>query len=141
MPRIYATEADLASWTGKDAPANAAALLRHASTLVEGATQNAYYSTDTAGLPTLPKTLGAFESATCAQAAFWAANDLDPAAGTLPIAGEKVAASKSIKGASVSYDTGAAQASKEARIAALQFLCLEAWQILDNEGLITGAIR
>lgn len=141
MPRIYATEADLASWTGKAAPANAAALLRHASTLVEGATRNAIYRTDGLGMPTVSTVTGAFESATCAQAAFWAVNDLDPAAGTLPIAGEKVASSKSIKGASVSYDTGAAQASKEARISALQFLCLEAWQILDNEGLIVGSIR
>lgn len=139
--RVYATEADLASWTGKDAPANAAVLLRHASTLVEGATRNAVYRTDGLGMPTVSTVAGAFESATCAQVAFWAANNLDPTAGALPIAGEKVAASKSIKGASVSYDTQAAQASKEARIAALQFLCLEAWQILDNEGLITGAIR
>lgn len=141
MARIYATADDLAEWSGAPAPANAAGLLRYASSLVEGATVNALYATDAEGYPSGTFTADTFRDATTAQAAFWAANGLDPAAGSLPVLGERVATSKSIKGASVSYDAADAAQAKGARIAALETLCGEAYLILSNAGLITAAVQ
>ncbi|WP_313816351.1 hypothetical protein [Citricoccus sp.] len=141
MARTYATEADLTEWTGAEAPANAVVLLRSASTLVEQATRNAVYGTFTDGMPSQSRVIDAFRDATCAQASFWAANGLDPAAGSLSEQSTRVASSKSIKGASVSYDAGDTAATKAARVAALSTLCEEAFGILDHAGLITAAVR
>lgn len=141
MPRIYATPADLSSWTDDVAPPNAAVLLRYASTLVEGATSHAHYRVDADGYPTGQTVSGAFESATCAQASFWAANGLDPAKGNLGVTGERVATSKAIRGATVSYDSADAAQGKQARIEALRTLSTEAYQVLSNEGLTPGVIR
>jgi hypothetical protein len=139
--RTYATPADLSTWTGTTAPENVVGLLRSASTLVEQATRNALYPTDSQGLPSLPEQATVFRDATCAQAAYWAANDLDPAAGTLAVESVRVASSKSIKGASVSYDAADTAKAKQARVDALTRLCGEAYGILDNAGLVSAVIR
>lgn len=139
--RVYATEADLLNWTGQAPPANAVSLLRAASSLVEDAALLAHYPTDSAGLPTVPATVEAFMEATCEQAAYWAVNSLDPAAGQLAEQGKKIASSKSIKGASVSYDSADAAATKQARVEALTTLSHAAWTILRNAGLITAVVR
>ncbi|GAA3705408.1 hypothetical protein GCM10023081_46800 [Arthrobacter ginkgonis] len=141
MARNYATAADLQEWTGAAPPANAAGLLRSASSLVERDTLTAIYAHDTDGYATEPGTATAFREAVCAQAAFWAANGLDPTAGALGIQAERVASSKSIKGASVSYDTADAAATKAARVAALETLCSEAWRILSTAGLTPAGVR
>jgi len=138
--RIYATEQDLMEWTGKELPANAAGLLRAASRLVTRATQLSIYYTDTDGVPVHPQERQAFRDATTAQAAFWDANDLDPVAGALSEQTGKVATSKSIKGATVSYDAGDAAAAKAARAAALSELCPAAWDILAEHGLVTEVV-
>lgn len=141
MSRIYATPENLAEWTGTEAPVNAASLLRHASTLVESATVNAIYPTDVDGYATGDATAVAFLEATAAQAAFWAANGLDPAGGSLAEMGKGHATSKSIKGASVGYSVTLVEANNLARQQALRGLCEEAWSILSNAGLITAAVR
>lgn len=69
--RVYATPADLADFTGEDAPSNASALLRRASLLVDGLTVTARYDTDEDGYPTDLDTLEAFRDATCAQGAWF----------------------------------------------------------------------
>ena len=139
--RVYATESDLLNWTGQAPPANAVSLLRAASSLVEDAAMLTTYRTNADGTPSHGPTATAFMEATCAQAAFWAANDLDPAAGGLDEQGKRIASSKSIKGASVSYDAADAAASKQARVQALTTLSHTAWTILRNAGLITAVVR
>lgn len=139
--RVYATEADLLTWTGQVPPANAVSLLRAASSLVEDAAMLAHYRTNADGTPSYGPTATAFREATCEQAAYWAANGLDPAAGGLAEQGKKIASSKSIKGASVSYDSADAAASKQARVQALTTLSHGAWTILRNAGLITAVVR
>lgn len=139
--RVYATPADLQEWTGQAPPDNAVPLLRSASALVEEATMLAVYPVFSDGMPRGADHVGAFRDATCAQAAFWAANGLDPAAGELVELGKRVASSKSVKGASVSYDAADAAAAKQARVDALRTLCAEAFQILRNAGLVSAVVN
>ena len=137
MTLVYAVPDDLAAWTGSAAPANATPLLRSASLLVRDATASAFYAADTTGLPTDPGTLQAFKDATCAQAAFWAANGIDPAAGALPTAG--VLRGKKLGSASLDYDTAAAasQAVLQARMDSVEGLVPEAVRILRGAGVNT----
>ena len=137
MTLVYAVPDDLAAWTGSAAPANATPLLRSASLLVRDATASAFYATDATGLPTDPGTLQAFKDATCAQAAFWAANGIDPAAGALPTAG--VLRGKKLGSASLDYDTAAAasQAVLQARMDSVEALVPEAVRILRGAGVNT----
>lgn len=141
MARIYATPADLAEWSGKDAPENAAGLLRYASHLVEQATFTAFYQVKPDGTPWYGPVADAFRDATTAQAAYWAANGLDPAAGALGEQSARVATSKTIKGASLGYDAADAAKTKEARVQALESLCWESGVILQNAGLLRTAIQ
>lgn len=134
---IYATPDDITPWTGEPAPANAVSLLRFASSLVTRSTRSAMYPTHN-GEPYGP-VAQTLRDATTAQAAFWAANKLDPAGGALAEQGKRVATSKSIKGASLSYDSSDAAMIKQARTEAVDNLCAEAWAILDNAGLINTA--
>lgn len=141
MGRQYATPTDLTEWTGDAAPADAAALIRHASALVEGATRGARYAVDDGGLPTGPAVVAAFRDATCAQVALWAAAGLDPTTGGIEATSGRVATSKTIRGATVSYDAAAAAQAKQARTAALTSVGAETYQILDNAGLIVGSVQ
>lgn len=126
---IYATSAELATWTGTAAPANAAALLRAASLRVREATSSALYETDATGKPTDADLLQAVKDATCSHAAALAAAGIDPAAaGT-----DAQVASTSIGSASVSY-AGADGAAK-ARLALTYSLCPEGVTILRDAGL------
>jgi hypothetical protein len=131
---IYATSTDLATWTGTTAPANAAQLLRSASLLVREATMAACYDVDDTGLPSDATLLQAFNDATCAQAAFWAANGIDPGKG---VAGIKLATSKSIGSANVGYANGtiAIQAAADS----ITSLVPDAARVLADIGLITNA--
>lgn len=137
MTLVYAASTDLATWTGTTAPANATVLLRSASILVRDETAAAFYAADTTGLPTDAATLQAFKDATCAQAAFWAANGIDPTAGALPTAG--VLRGKKIGSASLDYDTAAAvsPAVLQARIDSVTSLVPEAASILRAAGINT----
>lgn len=137
MTLVYAAPADLTAWTGATAPANATQLLRSASLLVRDATASAFYAADTTGLPTDAATLAAFKDATTAQAAFWAANGIDPAAGALPTAG--VLRGKKIGSASLDYDTSAtvSAAVLQARLDSVENLVPEAVRILRGAGVNT----
>lgn len=134
--RIYATTADLTAWLAPaPVPANAAGLLRSASLLVENATIEAVYATNTAGLPTDTAVAGAFKDATTAQAAMWSAAGIDPAGGG--VASSAPVRSKKLGSGSVEYDTsaGGSVTAYAARMAAATSLCTEAWLILKQAGL------
>lgn len=139
---IYATTEELlAQWTADTLPADPEGLLEAASALAGSATIGAVYPTFTDGHARDPRIRDALRRAVIAQVKFWHANDLDPAAGTLAEETTKVVSSKSIKGASVSYDTGAAASAKAARAAALTTLCPAAFSILEVAGLVRGVAR
>ncbi len=129
---VYADEAALGGWVSP-MPDNASALLRAASRLVRKATVNDLYDTTPARIPSEPEVLAAFENATCQQAAFWAANGIDPDAGTAGL--EQVAVSSSIAGGSVSFESGQAAAIAEDLRASLESLVPAAWEYLTDEGL------
>jgi hypothetical protein len=135
MAPAYATAADLATWTGATAPVNAAQLLRRASALVRKATAVAFYATDTTGLPTDADTLQAFNDATCAQATFWAVNNIDPSGGALTQSG--ILTSKRLGSASLNYDAAGSGSvtAWQAKVAATSELCEEAFDILSAAGI------
>lgn len=133
---VYATADDLAAWTDQEAPANARALLRSAAYRVREATATAFYPADAAtGLPTKPELLEAFRDATCAHAAFMAAEGIDPFAGGTYDA--TVESDVQVGSGRVGYAD--ANAAAAIRIQAVQGLCPEAWLILRQSGLRWGA--
>jgi hypothetical protein len=132
--RIYATEAELADWLGTAAPANAGALLRSASSLIRAETRSARYVTDTDGYPTDTALRTAFREAVCAQAKFWADHKVDPSLGPAGVA--PAAVSKSIGGASITYESGATSAKAE-QVAGL---APDAYYILADAGLLGGPV-
>lgn len=139
--RSYATDTDLSDWMAPEpVPANAAGLLRSATNLIRRETRLARYNT-AGGQPTDALIRDAFRDATCEQARWWAANDIDPDAPTLTEASGRVATSKTINGASVSYDTSAAATVRQAREDARNSLAPQAALILSNEGLLGGEVR
>lgn len=140
MTLLYATTAQLADWSGLPPTANATQLVRFASGLVRTATKTARYDVDADGAPTDTKVLEAFKDATCAQATLWQTAGINPAAGeiitTTPVT------SKGIGSARISYDTSAlgSAAALSARTMAATTLCYEAFLILQNAGLVGGAV-
>lgn len=136
---IYATAADLAKWTQQAAPANAVQLLRSASLLVRDATKACFYAVDSNNMPTDATTLQTFNDATCAQAAFWAANGIDPSA---PLAVPGVLNQKAIGSARLGYDTAGAGslAAWQAKVQAASELCDEAVRILQDGNLKLSAV-
>ncbi|WP_027503243.1 hypothetical protein [Rhodococcus sp. UNC363MFTsu5.1] len=133
---VYATPAQLATWTGQPEPDNATILLREASILVASACRCDVYDTIPSGLPADDDLVEAMMQATCAHAAQWDRLGIDPAAGPggLP---EKITAS-SIDGASVSTNAGelAAEAARS-----LDTLCPSAYRILRLAGLASSAVQ
>lgn len=138
----FATPADLLERLGaQDPPADPAGLLSAASALVARLTAGAVYATFTDGTAVDPRIRSALRDATLAQAAYWIANDLDPTAGSLAASDAgKVVASKTIKGASISYDAAAAREHAAARSAALVTLCPPSLLTLEAAGLTTGRV-
>lgn len=138
---IYATDEDLATWTGTTAPDNADALLRSASILVRDATRAALYDVDPSGKPSDSVISGAFRDATCAQAAMWAAAGIDPVEQGVGVT-EPAVVSKSMGGRSVTYaDLSGSVTVQQARSTAATTLCDEARAILAAEGLTDGQPR
>ena len=129
---VYATPEDLVPDWAAIAPANAAVLLRFASTLVRRATLTAWYTVDTTGAPTDLTVVEAMRDATCSQVATWIALSIDPAKGAAD--GGKTVAAKSIGSASVQYSTYAS--TVEARARAATQLSQDALLILADAGLI-----
>ena len=135
--RIYATTEELTTWLEPaPAPANAAGLLRSASSLIRSETKRARYATDADGYPTDTTLRTAFREATMAQAAYWSASQIDPALGAAGV--KPLAASKSIGGASIAYSVYAATA--EARANSAGALGPDAFYILEDAGLLSGDV-
>lgn len=132
--RLYATPEDLAEWLDP-VPENAASLLRSASGLVRSETMTARYATDTDGYPTDTALRTAFRDAVCAQVKFWADLKVDPSTGAAGV--RPAAASKSIGGASITYEAGATAAKVEA----LNAMSPDAWYILNDAGLLGGTVQ
>ena len=136
--RIYATPEELTAWLAPTpAPADAAGLLRSASGLIRSETKTALYATDADGYPSDPGIRAAFKDATCAQAKFWADHTIDPALG--PAGVTPAATSKSIGGASISYGTDPATAAARAGLPGV--MAPDAWYILNDAGLLGGAVQ
>lgn len=68
MARVYATEAEYATWLGSAAPAGSARALRAASGRIDELLIAAVYDTDEDGKPTDSAHIEALRDATCAQA-------------------------------------------------------------------------
>lgn len=135
--RTYATPEELTAWLEPEpAPANAAGLLRSASSLIRSETKRATYATDADGYPTDTKLRTSFREATMAQAAYWSASQIDPALGAAGV--KPLAASKSIGGASIAYSVYAATA--EARANSAGALGPDAFYILEDAGLLSGDV-
>ncbi len=119
VPDLLAQPADLATWMGTAAPANATALLRGATALVLSATLGGYYAVDPiTGLATDPVVAKVLNDATCIQATAWAKLGIDPDLGGVITAG--VASQKAIGSARITLaDAASAAAAKEAALTGL----------------------
>ena len=141
MVLVYADSAELATWTGLPAPANATQLLRSASMIVRSATVASVYGVDETGLPSEAKVSDAFRDATCAQVASWVGADVDPSGAglstTAPVRGKKLGSG------SVEYDTAASSSvvAYQAKRAAAVTLCPEAYMILHEAGITPAGVQ
>lgn len=70
----YATAEELASYLGREAPAEAERLLLRASEVIDDHTRTAIYEVDAEDMPTDDAVKTAFGKATCAQVEFWMAS-------------------------------------------------------------------
>ena len=125
---VYADEADLSTHVA-ELPDNADTLLRFASVLVRRATRFDVYDTTPAGMPDDPWIIDAFRDATCVQAAMWATNSINPAAGSAGVEGG--VESSSIAGGTVKYDTSHTDHARTS----IDALCPMALEVLRAEGL------
>ncbi|WP_157978286.1 MULTISPECIES: hypothetical protein [Nocardia] len=129
MMLVYATPADLTHRLDP-IPADAAALIASASSLVRDHTVNDLYATTPAGLPSDPDQREALREATCLQVIAWTKARITPAAGAL----RAEVASQSVDGGSVAY-----RLPDPAAIAqAAERLCYESVLVLRNAGLASG---
>lgn len=109
-------------------------LAAHASRIVRTHTRAAVYSTDLDGYPTYSPTRDALRDATAAQVIAWAEADMLGDVLTGGVKAEARVSSSSINGASVSLDTGQADAARAHLYAG--GLGVEAMLILDDAGLL-----
>lgn len=140
---IYATAAELATYMDPDAEMPAAVplatvLIRHASTLVVGATAGATYRTDVDGFATDERTAAALKEATLEQASAWAINDIDPRKGAAGL--NPIVTTKSLGDAAVSYGQSAAIQEAIVALASGTSLTDRAYDILRNAGLISNRV-
>lgn len=130
---VYAESHDLADHMA-EVPDDAEVLIRFASVLVRRATRFDVYDTTPAGMPDDPWIIDAFRDATCVQAAMWAANGVNPAAGVAGVDGG--VDSSTIAGATVKYNTSHVD---EAR-ASVDTLAPMALAVLRAEGLASYGV-
>lgn len=137
---VYATDEQLAAWTGDPAPETADRLLRAASRLVDDATLTAVYDVGTDGLPKPGPVADALADACCAQVATWIALGIDPTTGLSAEAPKAVVKSKRIGTAAIDYDTTEAALAAQTRATAGRTLTDEARQILAAAGLTSQRV-
>ena len=130
---VYAVPDDLADHMA-EVPDDAEVLIRYASTLVRSATRFDVYDVTPAGMPDDPWVIDAFRDATCVQAAMWAQNGVDPAAGAAGVDGG--VESSSIAGGTVKYDTSHVDAAR----ASIDTLSPMALAVLRAEGLASHGV-
>lgn len=139
----YATVEQLTTYltaTGQTVPDGASGLLDRASRLVDRALISAVYKVDDQGNPTDSGKLQAVQDATCEQVSSWITAGVDPAGAGL--VAKSAIASKSLDGASVSYDNSlsASVAAMKSRQRASAVLCDQSMLILQQAGFsVTGA--
>lgn len=133
---VFATEDQLAEWSGEPPPMNARVLLREASILVRDACRADVFDVLPNGLPEDDDKREALQDATCAQAAAWAATGDDPLKG--PGGQEPRMTLSGIDGAQVSFDTYLTAGD---RAKSLTQLCASAYRILRAAGLASSAVR
>lgn len=130
MP-VYATPDDL-----DEPPKNAQSQIRIASSLVDDATFTAFYSVDAEGMPTNEDIKARFKDAVVAQVAYWSELGVNPALGIAGVQTERVATSKSIGSASISYEDS--ERSSLAKSNALNVLSPDALAALGH--LVKGPV-
>lgn len=124
MP-VYAEPSDL-----PDEVDDAEDVLLLASAVVTEATITGRYEIDADGLPVDDELRGLFKAATVAQANYWRRLRIDPTQGAAGVTAERLASSKSIGSASVSYESG--ESTVQTRLDALSTLAPAASAILGS---------
>jgi len=140
---IYATPEQLRVFmfgadSSEQTPVNASLLLRKASGLVSDATKAAVYETTSDGLASDPAVADALRTATLQQAEAWALNGIVP--GTLAATKQRVA-SKSLGGASVSYEANAEAVAAANALASGEELVGDAYRTLRAAGLLSTRVN
>jgi len=141
MP-IYATTAQVAEYITGDVagavPANVGRMIRKASSLVSHAIRGAVYAVDAEDVPVDVKQREALAEAVSAQVAAWVDNGVDPISpGTVA---QRVA-SKSLGGASVTYEADAYKTAYLAQLAVADSLVGDAVRILDAAGMLSTNVQ
>lgn len=141
---VYATADDLKVYVGtEEAPAdisNADDLLAEASLHVRHATRAAVYSTDAAtSLPHSQRLVDALHDATVLQAA--ALHAIGWTKSTTLATEKPGVQSKSLGGASVTYEAGGGSAGAARRALVGGDLVGSAWQVLDDVGLLSTTVQ
>jgi hypothetical protein len=133
VPGMLASITDYVGYVGADAPANATALLRSATTLILRETRQAYYDVDPlTGLATDAQIGGALKLATIIQAAAWSAINYDPLTGGVITAGVE-SSTKMLSSTIVFADAAAAAQSRSEAVAGL---VPEAERVLELNNLL-----
>jgi hypothetical protein len=141
----YATPAQLANYLAgneldhtpaPEPPADAAVLIRQASSLVRRTTKAAVYLTDVDGMPVDPVLIEAMAYAT---AAAWSLAGINPMAGRSGVA--PAIAAKTGGGVSVQYASYADDAKARSDLASGDVLASESWRALDDAGLLSTHVQ
>ncbi|WNM65418.1 head-to-tail adaptor [Microbacterium phage Phonegingi] len=140
---VYATADDLKVYVGGEQQpadiANADDLLAEASLHVRRAIRAAVYSTSADGMPTRESTRDALHDATVLQAA--ALHAIGWTKGTSLATDKPTVASKSLGGASVTYESGGGAAGAARRALVDGDLAASAIQVLEDGGLLSTQVQ
>lgn len=132
VPRVYATPADLAAYTGEAAPTNATTLLAKAARFLDSKVfRMCWFTADADGLPVDSLVRQAFTDAVCAQAAWW--DELGDSTGATGAGWNNVSIGSVSLGRSTT--TVSAEASPARQVAP------EVWDVLRSPDLTTDRLR
>ncbi|WEV41635.1 hypothetical protein OZX57_06495 [Bifidobacterium sp. ESL0682] len=141
MQPVYATKEDWRQYRGlkenAELPQNLDSLLNAGSLAVREYTALCVYPVDGQGLPTGRRAKEAMRDATCAHATAMLQLDIDPDRGGAVDTRTKT--SKSINGASITYNKNEQDSEAEARLQVAQGIAPTARRILDAAGMSGGS--